>query len=304
MRAAKRSTALILGLGVLFGLARAQQPPPALPPAAESDVDFERDIGPLLEQKCATCPQIITVDTDNLAVTGKSPGRAEIRLTLGDLHDSVEVAVGEGQSEMAVNFSPDVVSILTTKGCNGSGCHGSPAGQNGFKLSLFGYDIGADHQMIIHGHDGRRVDLEDPEQSLLLRKPTFQVAHGGGRLFDVDSEEYETITSWLQSGAPLDGSGVRLEKLTLYPPERILAGVGAGQRLVADGAPFRRNDPRHDAGSSLSVSGSSGGDSLSRRDDSVDRAGVDDNHRAGHGEGGDFSDRGDRRVGRRQLSFL
>ena len=36
-------------------------------------------------------PQIITVDTDNLAVTGKSPGRAEIRLTLGDLHDSVEV---------------------------------------------------------------------------------------------------------------------------------------------------------------------------------------------------------------------
>ena len=108
---------------------------------------------------------------------------------------------------MAVNFSPDVVSILTTKGCNGSGCHGSPAGQNGFKLSLFGYDIGADHQMIVQGHDGRRVDLEHPEQSLLLRKPTFQVAHGGGRLFDVDSEEYETISSWLQSGAPLDAAG-------------------------------------------------------------------------------------------------
>ena len=180
-------------------------------------------------------PRIVTVDTDNSVVTGKSSGRAEIRLTLGDVHDSVEVAVGEGRSEMAVNFSSDVVSILTTKGCNGSGCHGSPAGQNGFKLSLFGYDIGADHQMIIHGHDGRRVDLEHPEQSLLLRKPTFQVAHGGGRLFDVDSEEYETISSWLQSGAPLDGSGVRLEKLELYPAERILAGVGAGQRLVAMG---------------------------------------------------------------------
>ncbi len=56
MRVAKRSTALLLGLGVLFGLAGAQQPPPAaLPPAAERDVDFERDIGPLLEQKCATC---------------------------------------------------------------------------------------------------------------------------------------------------------------------------------------------------------------------------------------------------------
>ena len=180
-------------------------------------------------------PQIVRLDTDNSVVAGKSPGRAEIRLTLGDVHESVEVTVGEGQSEMAVNFSPDVVSILTTKGCNGSGCHGSPAGQNGFKLSLFGYDIGADHQMIIQGHEGRRVDLEDPEQSLLLRKPTFQVAHGGGRLFDVDSEEYETISSWLQSGAPLDGSGVRLEKLELYPAAGVLAGIGAGRRLVAMG---------------------------------------------------------------------
>ncbi|HAD74450.1 MAG TPA: hypothetical protein DCG16_01620, partial [Gemmatimonadetes bacterium] len=180
-------------------------------------------------------PQIIAVDADNSVLTGKSPGRAEIRLTLSDVHDRVEVTVGEGRSEMGVNFSPNVVSILTTKGCNGAGCHGSPAGQNGFKLSLFGYDIGADHRMIVQGHDGRRVNLEHPERSLLLRKPTFQVAHGGGRLFDVDSEEYETISSWLQSGAILDGSGVRLEKLELHPVERILAGVGIGQRLAAMG---------------------------------------------------------------------
>ncbi len=56
MRAAKHSTAMILGLAVLFGLARAQKPPvAALPPAAETDVDFRRDIEPLLEQRCATC---------------------------------------------------------------------------------------------------------------------------------------------------------------------------------------------------------------------------------------------------------
>ena len=56
MRAVKHSIALILGLVMLFGLARAQKRPGAeLPPAAETGVDFERDIEPLLEQKCATC---------------------------------------------------------------------------------------------------------------------------------------------------------------------------------------------------------------------------------------------------------
>ncbi len=56
----KLSTALILGQLALLGFAQAQRPaqePPAaaLPPAAGTDVDFKRDIGPLLEQKCATC---------------------------------------------------------------------------------------------------------------------------------------------------------------------------------------------------------------------------------------------------------
>ena len=73
-----------------------------------------------------------------------------------------EVSVRNHPAEMSVNFSPDILSILTTKGCNGSGCHGSPVGQNGFKLSLFGYDGAADYQMIVKAQDGRRVNLQDP----------------------------------------------------------------------------------------------------------------------------------------------
>ena len=99
---------------------------------------------------------------------------------------------------MTVSFVRDIVSILTLKGCNGSSCHGSPTGQNGFKLSLFGYDIAADHEMIVAKHEGRRVDLADPGESLLLGKPAFQVPHGGGRLLEADSEEYEAILNWLR----------------------------------------------------------------------------------------------------------
>jgi len=100
---------------------------------------------------------------------------------------------------------------------------------------LFGYDIGADHDAIVAGREGQRVDLENPEQSLLLRKPTFQETHGGGRLIETDSEEYETILSWLRQGAPFGSQGARLERLELYPSERVLVGSGAEQRMVAVG---------------------------------------------------------------------
>ena len=39
-----------------------------------------------------------------------------------------------------VHFEHDVVPILTRFSCNFSGCHGKAEGQNGFKLSVFGFD--------------------------------------------------------------------------------------------------------------------------------------------------------------------
>ena len=138
-------------------------------------------------------------------------------------------------SEVAVHFSPDIISILTIKGCNSSSCHGSPAGQNGFKLSLYGYDIAADREMIVKAHNGRRVNLQNPEDSLILKKPSFRVPHGGGRVLPVDSEEYRTLLNWLKQGAKLDAGGVRLTRLELDPVERILVGTGVRQRLKVTG---------------------------------------------------------------------
>ena len=89
----------------------------------------------------------------------RKPGEAEIRAKCGIETARIRVKVRNQEStQLEPRFSPDVISIFTTKGCNGSGCHGSPAGQNGFKLSLFGYDVDADHEMIVRKHDGRRVN--------------------------------------------------------------------------------------------------------------------------------------------------
>ena len=113
-------------------------------------------------------PQVVSVDPGKGAIVGLAPGKATVEISFGDLTTSVPIEVRNQSREMTVSFSRDVMSILTTKGCNSSACHGSPAGQNGFKLSLFGYDVAADHKMVVAEHDGRRVDFDNPKDSLLL----------------------------------------------------------------------------------------------------------------------------------------
>ena len=99
--------------------------------------------------------------------------------------------------------------VLTKMGCNGGSCHGALNGQNGFKLSLFGYEPDKDYEMIVHKNNGRRVNLADPEKSLILLKPTFQVSHGGGKLIRKDSPDYNALLTWLSSGAKLNPGNER-----------------------------------------------------------------------------------------------
>ena len=39
-----------------------------------------------------------------------------------------------------ISFELDIQPILTARGCNSGPCHGKARGQNGFQLSLFGFD--------------------------------------------------------------------------------------------------------------------------------------------------------------------
>src|SRR5437870_13303361 len=82
-----------------------------------------------------------------------------------------------------VTFEFDIQPLLTRFGCNSGACHGKSRGQNGFALSLLGFDSDFDYNAIVHEARGRRVFPAAPEQSLLLRKPTGQMPHGGGKKF-------------------------------------------------------------------------------------------------------------------------
>src|SRR5262245_28303944 len=106
------------------------------------------------------------------------------------------------QEQVGLDFPNDVLPHLTRLGCNAGSCHGSATGQKGFKLSLLGYDPEFDYRAITRELRGRRVDLAEPEQSLILRKPTKQLKHGGGKVLKEDSESYSTIREWIKAGAP------------------------------------------------------------------------------------------------------
>mgnify|MGYP001291070127 FL=1 len=89
-----------------------------------------------------------------------------------------------------VAFETDVVPLLTKLGCNSGGCHGKSTGQNGFKLSLLGFVPERDHVALVKEARGRRVFPGDPGNSLLLRKATSRVPHGGGRRLTEQSDEH------------------------------------------------------------------------------------------------------------------
>jgi hypothetical protein len=101
-----------------------------------------------------------------------------------------------------LNFANDIMPILTKSGCNSGGCHGKASGQNGFKLSLLGFEPQEDYEHIVKEARGRRIFPAAPQQSLLLTKGTAQLPHGGGKKLDPKSEDYQDLVRWIREGMP------------------------------------------------------------------------------------------------------
>src|SRR5262245_41217763 len=101
-------------------------------------------------------------------------------------------------------FSRHVVPLFSRLGCNAGACHGTVKGQNGFRLTLFGADPALDHERLLREFGGRRLNLTDPDASLLLLKATGSIPHEGGKKAGVGSSEYQILRAWIAQGAPLD----------------------------------------------------------------------------------------------------
>ena len=127
--------------------------------------------------------------------------------------------VGTEAADRPVSFANDVVPVLTKSGCNAGACHAKAGnGQNGFQLSLLGFEPAEDFEHLVKDGRGRRLFSVAPESSLLLKKASGQLPHGGGIRLEASSEGYAVIREWIRQGAGFVNEGdVRFVDFEVQP---------------------------------------------------------------------------------------
>jgi hypothetical protein len=160
-------------------------------------------------------------------------GRTEIAVRYGGKEAKVPVETKLIEGNLPINFANQVVPIFTKLGCNGGGCHGKASGQNGFKLSLLGFEPEVDYAALVKEARGRRLFPAAPDHSLLLLKASGQVAHGGGKRMEVGSDEYKLIRRWIAAGAPYGKpDDPVVTGIDVYPPHRTMTRQNKQQLAV------------------------------------------------------------------------
>lgn len=150
------------------------------------------------------------------------------------LNLALALATEPESASQPVSMVNEVLPILTKAGCNAGTCHAKAGnGQNGFQLSLLGFEPLEDYQHLVLEGRGRRLSATAPEQSLLLLKATGQLPHGGGVRLSPDSQHYRLIADWIRQGATYDGDrATKLKSIQIQPDQATLT-AGAKQQLAA-----------------------------------------------------------------------
>jgi hypothetical protein len=142
------------------------------------------------------------------ALFPKADGSTALRIDYRGLSTEVPVTVIDAAKPRPVSFQLDVMPVLTAAGCNTGSCHGSARGQDGFHLSLYGFDPKGDHFRLTTEMAGRRINLALPEDSLVITKSLGTVPHTGGKLIKADSSFYKTLVEWIRDGARYDAGEI------------------------------------------------------------------------------------------------
>jgi hypothetical protein len=175
-------------------------------------------------------PKVAAV-SDGGVIRGAADGATTVEVEAAGKKVAVAVTVKGAAAARRFNFENDVIPLFGRFGCNSAGCHGKAEGQNGFKLSVFGFDPPADYAALVKEGRGRRVFPAAPDASLLLAKVSGRVPHGGGVRIPRNSPEYETLRDWVAAGVPFGGrDDPKVTAARVEPSERQL-GPGGSQQL-------------------------------------------------------------------------
>lgn len=157
---------------------------------------------------------VVPVGDGTATITAKSPE---------GLTAATTISVENFKAVPLLNFPNRIVPILTKAGCNGGGCHGKSGGQNGFRLSLLGFEPTEDFEFLVKEARGRRLSTAAPESSLLLLKGAGIVPHGGGTRWDAESFDFALVKRWIAQGMPYGNEkDPVVTKVEVFPKERTL----------------------------------------------------------------------------------
>lgn len=199
--------------------------------------------------------KIVNVDKTGY-LTPLADGTATITaISPEGLTATTTVTIQDFKEVPTINFANQIVPIFTKGGCNGGGCHGKSGGQNGFRLSLLGFEPAEDYEYLVKEARGRRLSTAAPETSLLLLKGAGIVPHGGGTRLDVDSFDFAMVRRWIAQGMPYGSEkDPHVARIEVFPKERtmqphadqqlkVLAHFSDGHfEDVTRGALFEAND--------------------------------------------------------------
>jgi hypothetical protein len=147
----------------------------------------------------------------------------------------VPVHVELPSTERPYSFQHEVMPVLSKAGCNSGACHGYSLGKGGFKLSLRGGDAPLDYQAVVGDAFSRRLNLLNPRESLVLKKPIGDVPHRGGIRFERGSLGAEILQLWIEQGAKSDvDDRVEIDHVSVHPDQFVLEpGMRHRLQLIA-----------------------------------------------------------------------
>lgn len=148
---------------------------------------------------------------------------------------SMPISVEKFGEPRVVSFPNDVVPVFTRNHCNAGACHAKATGQNGFQLSLLGYEPANDFEQIVTHGRGRRVNPGVPEFSLVLMKASGDIPHEGGARLDKAGADYQTVLTWIENGMPFQpDNDPSVERIEIFP-RSVVTRPGRKQQLSITG---------------------------------------------------------------------
>jgi hypothetical protein len=189
-------------------------------------------------------PEIAVVDERGL-VSPRANGVGEIVIESDDKQSSIPLVVSHLNNPVPISFRREIIPLLTKARCNSGGCHGKAEGQNGFKLSIFGFDTRADYEALVFEGRGRRVSVASPASSLLFQKASARIPHGGGQQIEPGGHRDRRLLRWIAEGArddPVDDGAAQVFGIEIEPQQQVLLGGESLQIRVntVDSAGYRR----------------------------------------------------------------